>query len=143
MESPGAAVQRPQSVGEGAPVIARATGEGLRSLPHDIREGSHAVGATDGHALLHILLPWAIPNIITGLLLGMAEAAGSVTVLLFISGNGQYGIGARHEATSLAYLIFASGRPKRSETALMRLPGRGGRLRHEGTLLHAFIAEVG
>ncbi len=92
------------------PVIARATEEGLRSLPRDIREGSTALGATDGHALLRVLLPWAAPNIMTGLLLGTAEAAGSVTVLLFISGNGQYGVGPQHESTSLAYLIFDAGR---------------------------------
>ena len=101
------------------PVIARATEEGLRSLPRDIREGSTALGATDGHALLRILLPWAIPNIMTGLLLGTAEAAGSVTVLLFISGNGQYGVGPRHEATSLAYLIFDAGRGAKSFTDVM------------------------
>ncbi len=101
------------------PVIARATEEGLRSLPSDIREGSQALGATDGHALLRILLPWSLPNIMTGLLLGSAEAAGSVTVLLFISGRGQYGLGPQHEATSLAYLIFDAGRGAKSFTDVM------------------------
>ena len=101
------------------PVIARATEEGLRSIPRDIREGSLALGATEGHALLRILLPWSLPNIITGLLLGAAEAAGSVTVLLFIAGNGQYGIGPRHEATSLAYLIFSAKRGATSFTTVM------------------------
>jgi phosphate transport system permease protein len=101
------------------PVIARATEEGLRSIPRDIREGSVALGATEGHAMLRMLLPWTLPNIITGLLLGAAEAAGSVTVLLFISGSGQYGIGPRHEATSLAYLIFDAGRGTKSFTDVM------------------------
>jgi phosphate transport system permease protein len=101
------------------PVIARATEEGLRSIPRDIREGSQALGATEGHALLRILLPWTLPNIVTGLLLGAAEAAGSVTVLLFIAGGGQYGVGPRHEATSLAYLIFNAGRGATSFTSVM------------------------
>jgi len=88
------------------PVIARATEEGLRSVPRKIREGSIALGATEGHGLLRILLPWAMPNIITGLLLGAAEAAGSVAILLFIAGTGQHGIGPLHEATSLSFAIF-------------------------------------
>jgi phosphate transport system permease protein len=88
------------------PVIARATEEGLRSVPRTIREGSTALGATDGHTLLRILLPWAMPNIMTGLLLGAAEAAGSVAILLFIAGTGQHGVGPFHEATSLSFAIF-------------------------------------
>lgn len=91
------------------PIVARATEEGFRSLPLEIREGSHALGATEGHALLRILLPWALPNIVTGLLLGMAEAAGSVTVLLFIAGGGENGVGPLREVTSLAFLVFDSG----------------------------------
>jgi phosphate transport system permease protein len=88
------------------PVIARATEEGLRSVPREIREGSAALGATPGHTALRILLPWAAPNIVTGLLLGAAEAAGSVAVLLFIAGTGQNGVGPLKEATSLSLVIF-------------------------------------
>jgi phosphate transport system permease protein len=88
------------------PVIARATEEGCRSVPTEVRDGSMALGATDGHALTRIMLPWALPNITTGLLLGLAEAAGSVTVLLFIAGTGQHGVGPLREVTSLAFMIF-------------------------------------
>ncbi len=88
------------------PVIGRATEDGLRSVPREIREGSLALGATEGHGLTRILVPWTLPNIITGLLVGCAEAAGSVAVILFISGTGQYGIGPLKEPTSLAFLIF-------------------------------------
>jgi phosphate transport system permease protein len=103
------------------PVIARATEEGCRSVPVDIREGSRALGATDGHTLLCILLPWSLPNILTGLLLGLAEAAGSVTVLLFIAGTGQNGIGPLREVTSLAFLIFDAhpGKGPKSFTDIM------------------------
>jgi ABC-type phosphate transport system permease subunit len=101
------------------PVIARATEEGLRSLPHEIREGSHALGATDGHTFLHILLPWALPNIVTGLLLGAAEAAGGVTVLLFVAGTGERGVGPLHEVTSLGFLIFQSVRGPKTFTNVM------------------------
>jgi phosphate transport system permease protein len=92
------------------PVIARSTEEGFRSVPRDIREGSLALGATEGHGFLRILLPWSFPNIVTGLLLGSAEAAGSVAVLLFISGIGEFGVGPRGDVTSLSYFIYYSDR---------------------------------
>jgi ABC-type phosphate transport system permease subunit len=103
------------------PVIARATEEGCRSVPGDLRDGSKALGATEGHALLRILLPWSLPNIVTGLLLGLAEAAGSVTVLLFIAGTGQNGVGPLREVTSLAFLIFKAhpGKGPKSFTDVM------------------------
>src|SRR5262249_42166136 len=55
------------------PVVARAAEEGFRSLPVAIREGALALGASDGYTLLRILLPWALPNVVTGLLIGCAE----------------------------------------------------------------------
>lgn len=92
------------------PVIARSTEEGFRSIPREIREGSVAVGATEGHAFLFLLMPWAIPNIITGVILGCAEAAGSVAILLFIAGPGEFGVGPLREATSLGFMIFFADR---------------------------------
>ena len=55
---------------------------------------------------MHIQLPWATPNIITGLMLGCAEAAGALTIIFLMSGPGQFGIGPLNETTSLSYLIF-------------------------------------
>ncbi len=88
------------------PVVARATEEGFRSLPYDLREGSLALGATEGYTLTHVLMPWSLPNILTGLLLGCAEVAGSVAVIMLIASTGQYGVGPLKEATSLAHFIF-------------------------------------
>jgi ABC-type phosphate transport system permease subunit len=88
------------------PVIARSTEEACRSLPHDLREGSLALGATEGHTLTRIILPWSLPNIITAVLLGCAEAAGSVAVILFIARMGQYGVSPLNEVTSLSFFIF-------------------------------------
>jgi len=91
------------------PIIAKLTEQGLRSVPPDIREGSIALGATQGYGLLRILLPWAAPNIVTALLLGAAEAAGSLSVVLFIGGLGQYGVGPTGVVTTLDFALF-SGR---------------------------------
>jgi phosphate transport system permease protein len=92
------------------PVISRATEEGFRSVPREIREGSVALGATEGHGFTRILLPWAFPNIITGLLLGCAEAAGSVAVILFIAGTGEFGVGPLRDVTSLSFLVYYADR---------------------------------
>ena len=51
-----------------------------------------------------------MPNIITGVLLGAAEAAGSVAVLLFIAGSGEFGIGPLQEVTWLSALVYYSER---------------------------------
>jgi phosphate transport system permease protein len=91
------------------PVIARCTEEGLRSLPNELREGSLALGASKEYTLARILLPWSAPNIITGLILGCAEVAGGVAVIMFIAGNGGHGIGGiwpLGETTSLDYMVF-------------------------------------
>ncbi|MBT9163421.1 MAG: Phosphate transport system permease protein PstA 2 [Chloroflexi bacterium] len=88
------------------PIIARATEEGIRSLPTEIREGSLALAASEGRTLTRIILPWASPNIVTGLLLGCAEAAGSLAVIMFMAGTGEHGVGLLREVTSLSYFIF-------------------------------------
>jgi phosphate transport system permease protein len=90
------------------PVIARATEEGCRSTPTELREGSLALGATEDLTLRRIILPWALPNIVTAWLLGCAETAGAVAVLLYIAGTGEFGVGLNRQVTSLAYYIFNS-----------------------------------
>jgi phosphate transport system permease protein len=88
------------------PMIAKATEEGVRSLPQDIKDGSLAVGASKDYSLFHLILPWSMPNIITALVLGCAEAAGGLSIIMFMAGSGEYGISPFNEVTSLAYLIF-------------------------------------
>jgi phosphate transport system permease protein len=58
--------------------------------------------------LRRIIVPWAFPNIVTGLLLGCAEAAGAVAPLMFIAANSVDGLpGPLDQVTSLAFAIFA------------------------------------
>jgi phosphate transport system permease protein len=90
------------------PVIARLTEEGLRSAPREMREGSVALGATDGYGLRRILLPWAAPNILTALILAGAEAAGSLAVIWFIAGTGEHGIGLFANVTDMDFAVFAA-----------------------------------
>ncbi|MDY6835979.1 MAG: ABC transporter permease subunit, partial [Chloroflexota bacterium] len=88
------------------PVISRATEEGCRSLPTDQREGSAALGSSEGYTLTRLILPWSLPNIVTGLLLGCAEAAGSLAVILFIAGQGDSGIGPFDQVTGLPLVLW-------------------------------------
>lgn len=88
------------------PIITRATEEGCCSVPKELKEASLAVGASDNHTLFHITIPWSLPNVITGLILGCAEVAGSVAVILFLAGSGQFGVGPLNEVTSLSFFIW-------------------------------------
>ncbi|HEY4753861.1 MAG TPA: ABC transporter permease subunit, partial [Candidatus Limnocylindrales bacterium] len=90
------------------PVIARLTEEGLRSVPREMREGSVALGATDGYGLRRVLLPWAAPNIVTALVLAGAEAAGSLAVIWFIAGTGEHGVGLFSNVTDMDFAVFAA-----------------------------------
>jgi ABC-type phosphate transport system permease subunit len=90
------------------PIIAKLTEEGLRSVPRDIREGSIALGAVEGHGLRRILLPWAAPNIVTALVLAAAEANGSLAAIVFLEGIGERGVGLANGVTSLDYVVFAT-----------------------------------
>jgi phosphate transport system permease protein len=90
------------------PVIARLTEEGLRSVPREMREGSVALGATDGYSLRRILLPWAAPNILTALVLAGAEAAGGLAVIMFLATPGEHGVNLFTGVTSLDYAVFAA-----------------------------------
>jgi|GEM_PF-1907411 len=88
------------------PIIARLTEEGLRSAPREIREGTVALGATDGYSLRRILLPWAAPNIVTALILAGAEAAGSLAIVMFLAVPGENGVGLLSGVTTLDSAVF-------------------------------------
>jgi phosphate transport system permease protein len=64
------------------PVVIVATEEGLSAVPRDFREGSLGLGATRFETIWHVILPCALPGILTGLILAMARAAGEVAPLM-------------------------------------------------------------
>jgi len=64
------------------PVVIVATEEGLSAVPRDFREGSIALGATKLETIWNVVLPCALPGILTGLILAMARAAGEVAPLM-------------------------------------------------------------
>lgn len=65
------------------PVVIVATEESLRAIPMGLREASLALGATKLETILKIVLPQALPGIMTGGILAISRAAGEVAPILF------------------------------------------------------------
>ncbi|MDV2482071.1 phosphate ABC transporter permease PstA [Methanoculleus sp. Wushi-C6] len=65
------------------PTIIRTTEEALRSVPGGIREGSLALGATPWQTIRRVVLPPAVPGILTGTILSIGRAAGETAPILF------------------------------------------------------------
>ena len=72
------------------PIIARTTEELLRLVPQTLREGALALGATRARATFSVVLPAALPGIITGVILALARIAGETAPLLFTSFNNRF-----------------------------------------------------
>jgi phosphate transport system permease protein len=64
------------------PVVIVATEEGLSAVPREYREGSLALGATKFESLIRVVLPCAMPGILTGLILAISRATGEVAPLM-------------------------------------------------------------
>ena len=64
------------------PVVIVATEEGLSAVPREYREGSLGLGATKFEALWRVVLPCAMPGILTGLILAISRATGEVAPLM-------------------------------------------------------------
>ena len=72
------------------PIIARTTEELLRLVPTTLREGALALGATRAKATFSVVLPAALPGIITGVILALARIAGETAPLLFTAFNNRF-----------------------------------------------------
>lgn len=72
------------------PIITRTTEELLRLVPSTLREGALALGATRARAVFTVVLPAALPGILTGVLLALARIAGETAPLLFTAFNNRF-----------------------------------------------------
>jgi phosphate transport system permease protein len=66
------------------PVVIVATEEALAAVPGSMREGSYACGASKWQTIRRIILPRALPGIMTGMILAMARGAGEVAPLMLV-----------------------------------------------------------
>ena len=101
------------------PVVIVATEEALAAVPNSMREGSYACGAGKWQTIRRIVLPRALPGIMTGLILAMARGAGEVAPLMLvgvkklaldlpIDGTFPF-VHPERELMHLAYLIYDVG----------------------------------
>lgn len=65
------------------PVVIVATEEALKAIPQGLREASLALGATKLQTIVRIVLPQALPGIMTGGILAVSRAAGEVAPIMF------------------------------------------------------------
>jgi len=65
------------------PWIISTSEEALKTVPHSFREGSLALGATKWQSIRSNVLPYALPGILTGSILGLSRAAGEMAPILF------------------------------------------------------------
>jgi phosphate transport system permease protein len=68
------------------PVVIVATREAVRGVPQEIRYAALAVGATKWQATQHHVLPYALPGVITGVIIGISRAIGETAPLILIGG---------------------------------------------------------
>jgi phosphate transport system permease protein len=68
------------------PVVIRSTEEMLRIVPQDLREASYALGVPKWKTIMRIVVPTALPGIITGVMLALARVLGETAPLLILVG---------------------------------------------------------
>lgn len=110
------------------PLITRNTQEALRTVPGIYRSGALGIGATKWYMIRTILLPSAMPGIITGIILSIGRIVGESAALLFTAGSGyllpklgQYGKGLFQKILqpggTLTIQLFLSMEKAQYETA--------------------------
>jgi phosphate transport system permease protein len=72
------------------PIITRTTEELLNLVPSSLREGALALGATRARAAFGVMVPAALPGIMTGILVALARISGETAPLLFTSFNNRF-----------------------------------------------------
>lgn len=69
------------------PVIMRTTEEALKAVPDSYREGSFALGANKLRTVFRIILPSAMPGILSGIILSIGRIVGETAALLYTAGT--------------------------------------------------------
>jgi phosphate transport system permease protein len=65
------------------PTVIRTTEESLKNIPQSLREGSLALGATHWQTISRVVIPPAVPGIVTGAILSIGRAAGETAPIMF------------------------------------------------------------
>jgi phosphate transport system permease protein len=65
------------------PLIIKASEEAIKAVPDSFREASYALGATKRQTIIKVVIPTAIPSILTGAIMSIGRAAGETAPILF------------------------------------------------------------
>jgi len=92
------------------PVVIGSTEQMLRLVPNHLREGAYALGARKSRVIISVVLPAALPGVVSGCLLAVARAAGETAPLLFAVGAAKgFNFSLFSEAnTALSVQIFGN-----------------------------------
>jgi phosphate transport system permease protein len=89
------------------PTILLTTEQALLGVPKSLREASYGLGATKFQTIVRVVLPEALPAIMTGIMLAVARAAGETAPVLFTASFSNYWLKSLMEpAGSLSVLIY-------------------------------------
>ena len=89
------------------PIALRSTEEFLRGVPRALREGAMSLGASKTQTIFTVIIPAALPGIVTGIMLNLARVAGETAPLLFTAfGNQYWSPGFNQPSASLPVVIF-------------------------------------
>lgn len=95
------------------PIVMRTTEEAIRAVPKYIRWGSYGLGATKWQTVSRIVIPAAMPRIITGIILSTGRAVGETAVVIYTMG----------QAIDLPISPLDSGRPMTVHLYLLAMEG--------------------
>ena len=95
------------------PIVMRATEEAIRAVPRYIRWGSYGMGATKWQTVSRVVLPAAMPRIITGVVLATGRAVGETAVVFYTMG----------QAIDAPWSPLGSGRPMTVHLYLLAVEG--------------------
>jgi phosphate transport system permease protein len=100
------------------PIVVLTAEEAMKMVPKIMKDAAHGMGCTNAQVIWHVVLPTAMPAILTGVMLAVARAAGETAPLLFTALFSNYWIyddghiNAMNPTASLAVLIYNfSGMP--------------------------------
>lgn len=110
------------------PLIIRSTQEALRTVPESYRNGALGMGAARWYMIRTVLLPTAMPGILTGIILSVGRIVGESAALLFTAGSGRLlprlGNGLAEGIRGLGAKVLESGGTLTVELYLQMQNGR-------------------
>ncbi len=101
------------------PVVMLTGEEAIRMVPRPMKEAAFGMGCTPSQTMWKVMLPVAMPGLITGVVLAVARAAGETAPLLFTALFSDYWLRPNEPTASLAVLIYNySGMPFENQIEL-------------------------